>query len=112
MYPNAVFVLLSLATLLGVLAPVAMCMGRAFKAFDAGQSLWPWVCIGLLCAAMLVVTAFLSFAGLFFGLFPSFGLGLDWGGLLSALQASLLTLSGPWGVWLVGRRWVEHTPVT
>ncbi len=107
MFLNFLFVLISLITALGGLAPTAMAIDRAMTARKAGSRFWPWICISLLSITMLAVGAFLSMVGLFVGVFPSFIFTLNGGNLLPVVLASLLTLAAPWAVWLLGKRWIE-----
>jgi hypothetical protein len=108
MFLNAVFILMSVVTLLGALVPIAMALDRAISAFKSQKQFWPWVGIAALCIVILLITAFLSAASLLLGLFPRFVLNLNGGDLLAALLAAILTLAGPWCVWLIGKRWLSE----
>jgi hypothetical protein len=111
MFLNALFLFLSVVTLLLALLPIAMALDRSITAFKSQNKFWPWVCIALLCMVILLVTAFLSASSLLLGLFPRFVLNLNGGDLLPAVLAALLTLAGPWVVWLLGRHWIEKKVV-
>jgi hypothetical protein len=106
---NAVLFVVSCLTVLVALVPIAMAGGRALNAAKNAKPVWPWVGIGLLCLLMLAVTAAVSLLGLMTGLFPRFVFTLNGGDLLPALLASLLTLAGPWLVWLLARGWAHKS---
>jgi ABC-type amino acid transport system permease subunit len=108
MFLNAVFLFLSVVTLLGALLPIALALDRAITAFKSQKKFWPWVCIAVLCIVISLITAFLSAASLLLGLLPSFVFNLNGGNLLPALLAAIWTLAGPWSVWLIGKRWLSE----
>jgi hypothetical protein len=94
--------ILGLATLLAAIAPVAMAGGRMIAAFMIGRQILPWLSVTLLAMLMLVGSALLALRVVM----PMLaGVGGD---LLAPLGAAAVLLAPPWGVWLIGRRWIER----
>jgi hypothetical protein len=94
--------ILGLATLLAAIAPVAMAGGRMIAAFMIGRQILPWLSVTLLAMLMLVGSALLALRVVM----PMLaGVGGD---LLAPLVSAAVLLAPPWGVWLLGRRWVEQ----
>jgi hypothetical protein len=94
--------ILGLATLLAAIAPVAMAGGRMIAAFMIGRQILPWLSVTLLAMLMLVGGALLALRVVM----PMLaGVGGD---LLAPFGAAAVLLAPPWGVWLLGRRWVEQ----
>jgi hypothetical protein len=94
--------ILGLATLLAAIAPVAMAGGRMIAAFMMGRQILPWLAVTLLAMLLLVGSALLALRVVM----PMLaGMGGD---LLAPIVSAAVLLAPPWGVWLLGRRWIER----
>ncbi len=104
------------AALVGAaLMPLWLCARRGVRAWRAGQRVWPWGLVGLLCLPALAMTYATGLGGLWFGVFPRFVFGFDAGVLLPVLLAAVTVLAGPWSVWWLGRytidkAWPDQAP--
>jgi hypothetical protein len=92
-----------LILLLG-LAPVALAAWRTVLALKSGRRAWPWLALGVLCIPAYFLTTFLGFVLLDHGLYP-FSRSSN---LLPHIQWALFSLTGPWGLWLLGCHLLER----
>lgn len=98
---QAVLQILGVLVLLAAVAPVAMAGGQMIAAFMMGRHILPWVGITLLTMIALVGAGLLSLRVVM----PLLaGVASE---LLGPLVSALVMLAPPWGVWLLGKRWVE-----
>jgi hypothetical protein len=99
---QAVLQILGVIVLLAAIAPVAMAGGQMIAAFMTGKRILAWVSITLLTMLLLVAGGLLAMRVVM----PFLA---DWGGgLIAPLVSAVVMLAPPWGVWLLGRRWVEQ----
>ena len=93
--------ILGVVVLLACVAPVAMAGGRMIAAFMLGRHILPWVAITLLSMLMLVGGGLLALRAVMPALQGSGA------GLIAPLISAMVMLVPPWGVWLLGKRWVD-----
>jgi hypothetical protein len=99
---QVVLQILGVIVLLAAIAPVAMAGGRMIAAFMMGRQIVPWVGITLLSMLLLVAGGMLALRVVM----PLLaGVGSD---LIASLVSAAVLLAPPWGVWLLGRRWIEQ----
>lgn len=93
--------LLGVIVLLAAIAPVAMAGGQMIAAFMLGRQIVQWLSITLLCMLAVVGAGLLALRVVM----PMLsGVVFD---LIAPLVSALVILAPPWGVWLLGKRWLQ-----
>jgi hypothetical protein len=98
---QAILQLIGVMVLLAAIAPVAMAGGQMIAAFMMGRHILEWLSITLLCMLALVGAGMFALRVLKPVLA---GVGFD---LLAPMVSGFVLLAPPWGVWLLGKRWMK-----
>jgi hypothetical protein len=96
---QAVLQLLGVIVVLAAIAPVAMAGGNMIAAFMAGRNILQWLSITVLCMLAVVGAGMLALRLVM----PALA-GMA---LLAPIVSAAVLLAPPWGIWIVGKRWME-----